>query len=87
MLCALASLALRGTSGGATMYPPVGRAHRYVHMCRKGTRARLTGFYHRAGVSSDYFAPAFSTLCLGPLQSVTGPVAVADSQHLGMQRG
>jgi hypothetical protein len=31
------------------MYPPVGRAHRYVHMCRKGTRTRRTGFSHRVG--------------------------------------
>jgi hypothetical protein len=46
-LCALS--ALRGTSSGATMYPPVGRAHRYVHMCRKGTRARRTGFSHKVG--------------------------------------
>jgi hypothetical protein len=46
-LCALS--ALRGTSSGAAMYPPVGRAHRYVHMCRKGTRARRTGFSHTVG--------------------------------------
>jgi hypothetical protein len=44
MLCALS--ALRGTSSSATMYPPVGRAHRYVHMCRKSTCARRIGFYH-----------------------------------------
>jgi hypothetical protein len=45
-LCALE--ALRGTSSGATMTTPVGRAHSGKHLCNF-PRARRTGFSHTAG--------------------------------------
>jgi hypothetical protein len=62
-LCALASLALRGTPGGATMYPPVGRAHSREHC--NSLRARRTGFSHRVGVFSLLFSGP--SLCPAPM--------------------
>src|SRR5215211_3127396 len=44
--------ALRGAVGGASMTTPGGAGTTLrPHVCRKATRARRTGFYHRVGAS------------------------------------
>ena len=87
-LCALS--ALRGTSGGASMTTPVGRAqHHDASMLRSPVtpRARSTGFYHGSELSV-YLAPA-PIMAVGlrvPYIAFTRPFALPHSKHLRTPR-
>ena len=81
-LCALE--ALRGTSSGATMTTPVGRAHSGKHLCNF-PRARRTGFSHTAGaLTSRGSGPSLCPSQKGERQTYAppSPLAVINAQTL-----